>query len=137
MAAASQPTGPGLARDGCLGLLHGMQEPEDLQAWRSSVRNWASWTSKASPPHCLETLGFVLRPAPEGSAFASRGTLLASLQATTATACQSGPNREGASESKSNSWTWEPAAQGHQLAVQPEYSESRPLPLSEMQRLLP
>lgn len=46
---------------------------------------------KASPPHCLETLGFVLRPAPEGSALASRGTLLASLQATIATACQSGP----------------------------------------------
>lgn len=46
---------------------------------------------KASPPHCLETLGFVLRPALEGSAFGSRGALLASLQATIATACQSGP----------------------------------------------
>lgn len=37
------------------------------------------------------TLDSVLRPAPEDSALASRGALLASLQATIATACQSGP----------------------------------------------
>lgn len=46
-------------------------------------------------------------------------------------------HRGGASESNASSWTREPAAQGHQPAVQTEYPESRPLPLSEMQQLLP
>lgn len=135
MAAPNQPTVPGLARDGCLGLLQGIQGPVDPVGWRSSLRSWASGTSKllhrTAWRHWALCLGQPLKALPlvPGVLCLPACRPLQPLHANL-------DHGGGASEANSSSWTWEPGAQGHHLAVQPECSERRPLPQSQVQQLL-